>query len=125
MGLVLDSGALVGFEQGNRQVAALIEASRRRREQIVTSSGAVAQAWRGGPRQALLARLLRGVREHGLDREISRRVGELCGGAALTDVIDAHVALLAHDNDLVLTSDPNDLRSLLRTRRSEAEVRAC
>jgi hypothetical protein len=126
VGLVLDSGALIGFERGDREVAALIEASRRRREQILTSSGCVAQAWRGGgPGQALLARLLRGVREQGLDSEVSRQIGQLCGDAALSDVIDAHVALLARDDDLVLTSDAEDLRRLLRARRSAAHVRSC
>lgn len=126
MGLVLDSGGMIAFERGDRNVAALIEATRRRREQIVTSSGCVAQAWRrGGPGQALLARLLRGVDERGLDQDVSRQVGQLCGDAALNDVIDAHVALLARDGDAVLTSDADDLRRLLRARGSTAQVRRC
>lgn len=125
MGLVLDSGGLIGFERGDREVAALIEATRRRREQIVTSSGCVAQVWRGGPGQALVARLLRGVREQGLDRDVSRQVGQLCGEAASSDVIDAHVALLARDDDVVVTSDATDLRRLLRARGSTAHVRSC
>ena len=126
MGVVLDAGALIGFERGDREVAALIEATRRRREHVLTSSGCVAQAWRrGGPSQALLARLLRGVREHGLDREVSRQVGQLCGEAAMSDVVDAHLALLAHDDDVVLTSDADDLRRLLRARGSQAGVHRC
>ena len=126
MGLVLDSGALIGFERGDREVAALIEATRRRRERTVTSSGCVAQAWRhGGPRQALLARLLRGVGERSLGSEVSRQVGLLCSEALSSDVIDAHVALLAGDDDLVLTSDVEDLRRLLRARNSPARVRRC
>lgn len=126
MGLVLDSGAMIAFERGDRNVAALIEATRRRREQIVTSSACVAQAWRrGGPGQALLARLLGGVNEQGLDRDVSRHVGRLCGQAALNDVVDAHLALLARDGDAVLTSDADDLRQLLRARGSKANVRSC
>ncbi len=125
MGLVLDSGGLIGFERGDRAVAALIEANRRRREQIVTSSGCVAQVWRGGPGQALIGRLLQGVREQGLDGEVSRHVGQLCGEAASSDVIDAHVALLARADDVVLTSDAADLRRLLRVRGSTAYVRSC
>src|ERR1700730_7813098 len=106
MGLVLDSGGLIAFDRGDRGVAALVEATRRRRERVVTSSGCVAQAWRGGgSRQALLARLLRGLNEHGLGADVSRRVGEVCGDAGLSDVVDAHVALLARDDDVVLTSD--------------------
>lgn len=125
MGLVLDSGALIGFERGDREVAALIEATRRRREPVITSSGCVAQAWRGGPAQALVARLLRGIREQGLDREVSRQVGQLCGEAGSNDVVDAHVALLAHDDDVVLTSDAADLRRLVRAGGSTAHVRSC
>jgi hypothetical protein len=126
VGVVLDSGALIAFERGDRGVAALLEAARRRRDRVVTSSGCVAQAWRGGgPRQALLARLLRGVREHGLDRAVSRPVGTLCAEAGATDVIDGHVALLAHDHDVVLTGDVNDIVALLRVRGCDAHVRPC
>lgn len=125
MGLVLDTGGLIGFERGDRGVAALVEAARRRRDRVVTSSGCVAQAWRGGPRQALLARLLRGLGEHGLDRRGSRAAGALCGAAGSSDAIDAHVALLAHDGDIVLTSDAGDLRLLLGARGCHAEVMPC
>jgi hypothetical protein len=59
--LVLDSGALVAFERGDRQVAALVEAVRRRKDRVITSSGCVAQGWRDGSRQAHLARLLAGM----------------------------------------------------------------
>jgi predicted nucleic acid-binding protein len=112
--VLLDTGALIAFERGDRRVAALLEASRRRRDRIVTSSGCVAQAWRGGARQALLARLLAGTAEVALDSSQSRAVGKLCAEAATADVVDAHVALLAHDRDTVVTSDPDDLAVLLR-----------
>ena len=125
MGVVLDSGGLIAFERGDREVAALVEAARRRRERIVTSSGCVAQAWRSRGSQALLARLLRGVEERGLDGVVSRAVGALCGDSASNDVIDAHVALLAGDRDVVVTSDPHDLQRLLRAADSAATVRRC
>jgi hypothetical protein len=126
MGLVLDSSGLIAFDRGDRGVAALVEATRRRHERIVTSSGCVAQAWRGGgSRQALLARLLRGLNEHGLNADVSRRVGEVCGDARLNDVVDAHLALLARDDDVVLTSDGEDVSALLRATGSAAEVKRC
>jgi hypothetical protein len=50
--LILDTGGLIAFDRGDRQVAALLEVARRRRDPVITSSGCVAQAWRGGgPRQ--------------------------------------------------------------------------
>ena len=125
MTLVLDSGALIAFERGDRVVAARIEAARRRRDRLVTSSGCIVQVWRGGPRQSLLARLLRGVHEHALHPKVSRAVGALCAKAGLADVVDAHVALLATHGDTVLTSDPADLQALLRTAGVRADLLAC
>ena len=126
MGIVLDTGALIAFERGDRQVAALVEATRRRKDRLVTSSGCVAQAWwHGGTRQALLARLLAGLSEQPLDPRQSRQVGRLCAAAATSDVVDAHVALLAHDRDGVLTSDPDDLDRLLRAAGSVARTIGC
>ena len=126
MGLVLDAGALIAFEGGDRKVAALIEAARRRGEQVVTSSGCVAQAWRqGGPRQARLARLLNGLVEKGLDARVSRRVGALCARAGSSDVVDAHLTLLARDGDVLVTSDSTDLRRLLRATGSSARLQPC
>jgi hypothetical protein len=64
-----DTGGLIAFDRGDRQVAVLMEAARRRRDPVLTSSGCVAQAWRGdGSRQALMARLLQGTAEVGIDR---------------------------------------------------------
>jgi len=124
--LVLDTGALIAFDRGDREVAALVEAARRRRDRVATSSGCVAQAWRGGgSRRALLARLLRGVTEIGLDDRMSRVTGDLCGSSKTADVVDAHVALLVRDRDVVLTSDVEDLRRLLRTRGVSAHLKRC
>lgn len=125
MGLVLDTGALIAFGRGDRQVAALVEAARRHRDPVLTSSGVVAQAWRGGSRQALLVRLLSGVIEVGLDPRTSRLTGELCAASATSDVVDAHLALLARDGDVLLTGDTTDLRRLLRRRRITASIRHC
>jgi hypothetical protein len=125
VGLVLDTGALIAFERGDRQVAALVEAVRRRKDQIVTSSGCVAQAWRDGSRQVLLVRLLAGTAEHPLHAADSRIVGELCAMSRTSDVVDAHLALLVHDHDSVVTSDADDLRALLQATRSTARTIRC
>jgi hypothetical protein len=98
---------------------------RRRKEQVVTSSGCVAQAWRDGTRLALLAHLLSGTTEKALGTRSSRPAGALCRRTGTTDVIDAHVALLARNGDTVLTSDPDDLRVLLRAARCSAGIVGC
>ena len=125
MALLLDTGALIAFGRGDRRVAALLEATRRRRHRVITSSGCVAQAWRGGARQARLSRLLAGTAEVPLDASQSRRVGELCAITGTADVVDAHIALLAHDSDAVVTSDLEDLALLLRAAGCSARAVGC
>ncbi len=75
----------------------------------------VSQAWRGGPRQARLAKVLSGAELIVADGPLSRRAGELLGRAGTTDVLDALVALAAQDRPghEVLTSDPADIHHLL------------
>lgn len=125
MALVLDTGALIAFERGDREVAALVEVTRRRSEPVRSSSGCVAQAWRGAPAQALLARLLQGVHEFGLDPDVSRPIGVLLAAARLSDVVDAHLAVLARQGDTLLTSDPEDLAALSAELGNGAHIRAC
>ncbi len=126
MALVLDSGGLLAYDHGHRRVAALVRAAQELQVVVKTSSGCVAQTWRGdGSRQALLARLLKGVDESPLDKAISRQAGALCGRTGTSDVVDAHIALLTSDSDTVLSSDPPDIARLLRTLKVNAIVERC
>lgn len=113
MRLVLDAGALVAVERGDRELAALLKRELLAGRTPLTHGGVVAQVWRGGSgRQARLARLLPGVDVVPLDGVLGRRAGVLLGRARSTDAIDAAVIAIAGDGDIVLTSDPDDLRSL-------------
>jgi hypothetical protein len=48
-----------------------------------------------------------------LGDQLSRAAGELCGATKTADVIDASIVLVAKQHrDLIVTSDPNDLRRL-------------
>jgi hypothetical protein len=78
-------------------------------------AGVVAQAWRGGRRQVVLSRFLRGteVRVVPLDERRARAAGELCAATGTADVIGASVVLVAREHrDNIVTSDPTDLRRL-------------
>lgn len=113
MTLVLDAGALVAVERGDRDVVALVKRERLAGRTPVTHGGVIGQVWRGGTgRQANLARLLAGVEVVALDDDLGRRTGLLLGRAGTSDVIDAAVVLLAADGDDILTSDPADLHTL-------------
>jgi hypothetical protein len=115
MSLILDAGALVAVERGDRDVAALLKRELLAGRVPQTHGGVVGQVWRGGQgRQARLARLLAGVEVASLDDSLGRKAGVLLGRTRQADVIDAAVVLLASDGDSILTSDPNDLRALAR-----------
>jgi hypothetical protein len=124
MTIVLDTGALLALEWRNRSILARLRAAQRAGVPVVTSAGAVAQAWRGGPRQAVLAHQLAGIAERPIDTTASRHIGQLLGKTATADVVDAHVALLCHDGDRLVTSDPGDLDHLLEARQVTAAIEA-
>jgi len=113
MTLVLDAGAFLAVERGDREVMALVKRERLASRTPVTHGGVVGQVWRGGTgRQVVVARLLAGVEVTPLDGELGRRAGILLGRAAQRDVVDAAVVLLAAHDDEILTSDPSDLEAL-------------
>jgi len=111
--IVLDAGALIAMERGSPAVRGYVLLADRGHAVLATSAAVVAQVWRGGNRQARLARLLASdlVTELPLDPEASRRIGMLAAAAAgARDVVDGHVAIIALDRDgVVLTSDPEDI----------------
>ncbi len=115
MSLVLDAGALIAVEQGDRDTAAVIEAARQEQRVVVVPAGVVGQVWRGGGRQARLARLLnaRGVVVEPLTDTGARAAGVLCGATGTTDVVDASVVLAARwHRATVVSSDRGDLQVL-------------
>lgn len=101
------------MERGDREVVALVKRERLAGRSPITSGGVVAQVWRGGHgRQAPVARLLAGVEVAPIDDSLGRRAGILLARADRSDAIDATVICLAADGDDILTSDPDDLRTL-------------
>jgi len=123
MTLVLDAGALIAVERLDRDVIALIKRERIAGRAPVTHGGVVGQVWRGGRgRQANLARLLPAVEVVSLDDALGRRAGALLGQTKTTDVIDAAVALLARDGDVILTGDGEDLGLLVEATGSHVDI---
>jgi len=120
--LVLDSGALIAIERNERSMWARLKAAEVARELPLTHGGVVGQVWRGGPRQARLARALQGVDVRPLDRALGRAVGELLGGTSSSDVIDAAVVLLAADGDDIVTLDRRDFEALVRAAGRHVEL---
>lgn len=121
MSIVYDAGLLVAAERGNREVWA----GHRARLEIgalpVTTAPVVAQVSRS-PRQAQLRRFLRGCDAAPFNAEEAHVVGRLLGDAAASDVVDAHVVLVAARlGASVLTGDVEDLSRLAT--RADGDVR--
>lgn len=123
MTLVLDAGAFVAVERGNRELAAEVKREWLAGHPSLTHGGVVGQVWRGGAgRQADLARVVRFVIVAPLDEKLGRRAGVLLAKVGSSDVIDAAVVLLAADDDLVLTSDAGDLADLAAATHRRIEI---
>ena len=113
MSLLLDAGAFLAVERGDRDVVALIKRERLAQRSPLSHGGVVAQIWRGGSgRQAEVARLLAGVDVRTLDQDLGKKAGVLLGHSGAVDAVDAALVCLATDGDEILTSDPEDLRAL-------------
>ena len=124
MKAVLDAGALVAIDRRSRLIGAQLRVLQQQGTPIRVSSAVVGQVWRDGRKQANLARVLVGIGIEPLGKDDGKRIGELLALAGTADIVDAHVALMTAHADLVLTSDPGDIRELLQARRISARVQA-
>lgn len=118
--LVLDTGALIALDRNDRTVWAMLRNAADDSAQVSVPAGVIAQAWRDGSRQALLARALAHCDEVPLEGALARATGLLCGRANTADIVDASVALIAASRSqtgptALVTSDPTDIRHLLQT----------
>ena len=121
--MVLDSGALIALERGDRPMWRRLKSATRAGVVPVTHGGVVGQVWRGrGPRQARLTQVLANVDVRPLDESLGRSAGALLGATRRQDVIDAALVLLAQDGDRIVTSDPEDIAELAAATGRHIEV---
>lgn len=118
--LVLDAGALIALDRNDRSAWALLRNAADDSAEVAVPTGVIAQAWRDGSRQALLARALSHCDEIPLDGVLARASGLLCGRAGTADIVDSSVAVVAAARArsgvvALVTSDPTDLEHLLQT----------
>jgi hypothetical protein len=114
MNVLYDAGGLISLERGDRSSWIRLKAALGRREVPLTNAAVLGQAWRGGARQALLARAIAGMEVVALDEEMGRRSGALLALSDMSDVVDASLVLCATDGDVIVTSDALDLAPLAR-----------
>jgi hypothetical protein len=124
--LVLDAGALVAVDRGDRSMIARLAVARGHGIELRSNAMVVAQVWRDRQvRQAGLARLLRAVDVRAISQENGRQAGVLLGLTGTSDPVDATVVLLARTGDRILTSDPSDLTRLASAAGTAAVIVAC
>jgi hypothetical protein len=114
-GVTLDAGGLIALDRNDRRVIALLARAAELGERVTVPATALAQAIREPAKQARLARLIRQpkTRVEPLDAPSATQVGLLLAATRTADIADAHVVICAkqHD-DVIVTSDPADLRQL-------------
>jgi predicted nucleic acid-binding protein len=110
MGVTYDTGALIAAARNDRAMWALHAQFTALGVVPVVPAAVVAEAWRGGPRQASLSRLLRLCRIEAMSDESARAIGVLAGASGHNDIVDVSVVEGAlRRNDGVVTSNPTHI----------------
>lgn len=122
-GVTYDTGALLAAERNHRRMWAL-HAGFLAEEVVPTVPAPVlAQAWRGGARQANLSRLLVMCAIEPLTESQARQVGVLAGKAKHDDIVDLAVAEGAiRRGDAVVTSDDEHIRRIADAARADLRI---
>ena len=112
-GVTYDTGALVAADRNDRKMWALHAGYLRAEVVPMVPAAVLAQAWRGGVRQARVARLLRMCDVEPLSEALAKDVGVLAGKARHDDVVDVAVVEGAvRRGDAVVTSDAGHVRKI-------------
>jgi hypothetical protein len=111
--LVYDTGALLAAERNNRKFLVLHKTALVASRHVLVPAPVLAQAWRGGAGQAVLAKVLKGCAVLPTDEDTAKRAGVLLGQSGTADAVDAIVVATAMKfTAMVVTSDPKDLLKL-------------
>lgn len=122
-GVTYDTGALVAAERNDRRMWALHAGFLAEEVVPVVPAPVLAQAWRGGSRQASLSRLLDLCDVEPMSEPQAYAVGVLAGKAAHDDVVDVTVvegAIRRHH--AVVTSDEVHIRRIADAAQSPLRI---
>jgi hypothetical protein len=111
-GVTYDTGALIAAERDSRSVWRLHRRLLERGMCPTLPTVVLGQAWRGGP-QARLSQFTRGCRVEPFTEQQARAAGAALAASGSSDPIDAAVVVIAlARDDLIVTSDPDDLHRI-------------
>ena len=112
-GVTYDAGALIAADRNDRRMWALHAGFLALEISPTVPTPVLAEAWRGGPRQASLARFLELCTTEPLTDEQAKTVGTLAARAGHDDIVDVTVVEGAvRRHDAVVTSNPTHIRKI-------------
>ena len=122
-GVTYDTGALVAADRNDRRMWALQAGFLALEVSPTVPAPVLAEAWRGGARQASLARLLALCTTESLTEEQAKSVGTLAARARHDDIVDVTVVEGAiRRQDAVVTSNPTHIRIIADAIRSRLTI---
>jgi predicted nucleic acid-binding protein len=111
-GITYDAGALIAAERGSEPVWTLHRELLGRDIQPTVPTVVLGQVWRGGP-QPRLSLFMHGCRIEPFTEQQARLAGKALAVSGESDLVDGAVVISAlAREDLVVTSDPDDLRRI-------------
>ncbi len=115
-GVTYDTGALIAAERNDRRMWALHAGLLAEEVAPVVPAPVLAEAWRGGPRQANLVRLLSMCDVEWMTEDQARKVGVLVGYSGHDDVVDVTVVEGAlRRGDAVVTANREHIEKVGQT----------
>ena len=110
--MIVDAGPfIVDGNRLNSRLWALVKRATERGDELHTTHPVLALVWRNPARQANLARALRSFDIHALDESVS--VGRKLAASGTSDVVDAHLVVVAERlGTFILSSDEDDMSRL-------------
>ena len=123
MGVTYDTGALIAADRNDRTMWALHAGFLAEEIAPTVPAPVLAEAWRGGSRQANLARFLALCIVEDMDDDRAKAVGVLAGKSSHDDIVDVAVVEGAvRRRDAIITSNPTHMRSIADATRTRIRI---
>jgi hypothetical protein len=122
-GVTYDTGALVAAERNNRRMWALHAGYLAEEVIPAVPAPVLAEAWRGGSRQASLVRFLRMCDIEPMSEDLARQTGVLAGKSGHDDIVDVAVVEGAiRRGDAIVTSNLTHIRKVADAARAVLRI---
>ena len=122
-GVTYDTGALVAADHNDRGMWALHAGFLAEEISPTVPAPVLAEAWRGGSRQASLARFLALCSVESMSEQQAKSVGVLSGKASHDDIVDVTVVEGAiRRRDAIVTSNHTHIRKIADAARAKLTI---